>query len=532
MEGAVAKWNSLRVETWRDVLEWNSRVYKGKLALVARESGKERTYDELNARVNRLCNALLGLGLKKGDRVAVLASDLPEYVEIASASKAGFVYVPLNWRLQPEELVYIIKDSGAVAVCVENGFADSIRAIKDQIPEVKHFICIDGAATDMLNYEELIQRHSPEDPEVDVDEDDLLGIVYTSGTTGQPKGVVKKHRDTLRFSRMINWPGQLTAHSKCLGMWPMFHVALLHAGFSFLMFGATQYILKKFDVEAVIKLVSEVGITHLAGAPTMLVRITDHPDRPKHDMSSLHSIAYGGSPMPLEGLKRGIEAFGPVFHQGFGMTEGTGQTVLTGQDHLKAITEPGKEQILLSVGKALPGCELRLVDDDGHDVPQGEPGEAVFRSQAIIAGYWNNPEATAELIQDGWLHTGDICREDEEGYIYIVDRKKDLIISGGENIASKDVENAIYSHPAVAECAVIGVPSEQWGEEVKAVISLRAGMSVSEAEIVDLCTEKLGRFKKPRSVEFWEDLPKNPVGKILKREIREKYWAGRDRRVG
>jgi len=183
----MAKWNSLRVETWRDVLEWNSRIYKGKLALVAWETGKQITYDELNARVNRLCNALLDLGLKKGDRVAVLASDLPEYVEIASASKAGFVYVPLNWRLQPDELVYIIKDSGAVAVCVEDKFADNIRAVRDQIPAVKHCICIDGAATDMLNYEELIQGYSPEDPEIDVDEDDLLGIVYTSGTTGQPR---------------------------------------------------------------------------------------------------------------------------------------------------------------------------------------------------------------------------------------------------------------------------------------------------------------------------------------------------------
>ncbi len=214
------------------------------------------------------------------------------------------------------------------------------------------------------------------------------------------------------------------------------------------------------------------------------------------------------------------------------MTEGTGQTALTGPDHLRAVTAPGMEKLLLSVGKALPGCELRLVDDDGTDVALGEPGEIVFRSEAIIAGYWQNPAATAELIRDGWLHTGDIGREDAEGYIYIVDRKKDLIISGGENIASKDVEDVLYTHPAVAECAVIGVPSAEWGEGVRAVVTLRTGMSVTAAELIELCTEKLGRFKRPRSVEFRDVLPKNPVGKILKREIREEYWAGRDRRVG
>jgi len=528
----MGKWNSLRMETWRDVMEWNVRIYGDKPAVVSPETGKKWTYSELNERTNRLCNALLQRGIKKGERIAILATDVPEYLEVASTAKAGFVYVPLNWRLKPDELVYIINDCGAVALFVEECFMDAVRAVKDQLQTVKHYFCIEGAPDDAESYDALLAAADDDDPGIDVVEEDLLGIVYTSGTTGLPKGVIKKHRDTLRFSRLINWPGQLSSHSRCLGMWPLFHVALLHANFSFLMFGCTQYLLKRFDDEKVLKLVNDEKITHLAGAPTMLVRLTDHPDRPEYDTSSLHSIAYGGSPMPLDGLKRGIAAFGPVFHQGFGMTEGTGQTVLTGPDHLRAITEPGKDKILLSVGKPLPGCELRLVDDDGNDVSEGEPGEMVFRSEAIIAGYWNKPGETAELIQDGWLHTGDIGRKDEEGYFYIVDRKKDLIISGGENIASKDVESVIYSHPAVAECAVVGVPSEKWGEEVKAVISLRAGHTVGEQEIIELCAAKLGGFKKPRSVEIWDELPKNPVGKILKREIREKYWAGRDRKVG
>ena len=525
----MAKWNSLREETWRDVMEWCARIYPDKVAIVAPESNRRYTYSEFNERTNRLCNALIGLGLKKGDRIAVLSTDVPEYLEIASASKAGFAYVPLNWRLKPAEMVYILNDAGARAVFVEERFADAIRAVKSQIPSLKYFFCLDGKPQDMISYDELMKA-SPEDPGVDVVMNDLLGIVYTSGTTALPKGVIKKHRDVVRYTRLAN-SGQIRNDSRCLGMWPLFHVALLHANFIFLKCGATQYLLKRFDVEKILKLINDEKITHLAGAPTMLARMTEHPDRPKYDTSSLHSIAYAGSPMPVEAIRRGIEAFGPVFHQGFGMTEGTGQTVLTREEHLLAITDPSKERILASVGKPLPGCRLRIVDDDDKDMPKGQPGEIIFKSDAIIEGYWNKPEATADLLRNGWLHTGDIGKIDEDGYVYIVDRKKDMIISGGENIASKEVEAVIYGHPAVFECAVIGVPSEAWGEDVKAIVSLKEGMTATPEEIITFATERLGGFKRPKTLEIWPDLPKNPVGKILKREMREKYWAGLDKRV-
>jgi len=213
------------------------------------------------------------------------------------------------------------------------------------------------------------------------------------------------------------------------------------------------------------------------------------------------------------------------------MTEGTGQTVLTSADHIRAITEPGKEHILASVGKPLPGCEMRLVDDDDNDVPPGQPGEIVFRSEAIIEGYWNRPEETAQLLKNGWMHTGDIGRLDEEGYLYIVDRKKDLIVSGGEKIASKEIEAVAYTHPAVLEAAVVGVPSDQWGEEPKLIVSLKPDMKLTPDELLAYCTERLSGFKRPKTVEIWPELPKNPAGKILKREIREKYWAGRTKRV-
>jgi acyl-CoA synthetase (AMP-forming)/AMP-acid ligase II len=263
----------------------------------------------------------------------------------------------------------------------------------------------------------------------------------------------------------------------------------------------------------------------------MLVRMINHPKLKQYDMSSLHSIAYAASPMPVEALKVGMKVLAPVFHQGFGMTEGTGQTALTAADHVRALTEPGKEQILSSVGKPLPGCRMKLVDDDDNEVKPGEPGEIVMRSDAIIEGYWKRPQETADLLKGGWMHTGDIGRFDAEGYLYIVDRKKDVIVSGGEKIASKEVEAAAYQHEAVMEAAVIGVPSDQWGEDVKLIVSLKPGMNTTTEELMKFTAEKLGGFKKPKSVEIWPDLPKNPAGKILKREMREKYWAGKTKRV-
>lgn len=524
-------WNSLRIETWRDVMEWCARIYTDKTAVISVDTGKKWTFTQLNERTNRLCNALIGLGVKKGERIATLSTDFPEMLEVACACKAGFAAVPLNWRLKDTEVAAILNDCTPSVIFVEQQFAPIIDSIRKQVPSLRQFICFDGSPAGWLNYDDLTTNASSADPCVDVSETDLLAIIYTSGTTGVPKGVIKKHRDTLRFGRLVNWPGQINSHSRCLGMWPLFHAALLHANFPFIMFGATTYLMKRFDAEGVLKLIDQEKITHLAGAPTMLIRMMNHPNLSKYDMSSLHSIAYAASPMPVEALKLGMKVLAPVFHQGFGMTEGTGQTVLTSADHVRAITEPGKDHILASVGKPLPGCQMRLVDDDDRDVPPGQPGEIVFRSEAIIEGYWNRPEETAQLLKNGWMHTGDIGRFDEEGYLYIVDRKKDLIVSGGEKIASKEVEAAAYTHPAVLEAAVIGVPSDQWGEEPKLIVSLKPDKKLTPDELLAYCAERLSGFKRPKSVEIWPELPKNPAGKILKREIREKYWAGRAKRV-
>jgi len=527
----MAKWVPAGEETWRDVMEWRARLYPDKLAVVCPGTGKQWTFKEFNQRVNSLANALAGFGVAKGDRVAVLATDIPEYMEIACTNKAGNVCIPVNWRLKEPEMTYVINHSGANTVFVAEQYLDTIRSIRSQLPGVSRFICIDANPDDMLSYDELIRSYPPDDPCIDVSPNDMLAIIYTSGTTGLPKGVIKTHRESLCFIRLLNGLGQIRNDDRCLSLWPMFHVGLIHANLTFFMWGASQWLIQRFDPEAVLELICSEKITNLGAVPTMIIRLMEHPNLAKYDLSSLRSIVYTGSPMPVEALRRAIDIFGPILYQGFGMTEATGQTVLTMEDHIRALKEPGMERILSSVGKPFPGCEMRLVDDSDNDVPAGTPGEIVFRSNCMIEGYWNNPEETKELLKSGWMHTGDIGRLDENGYLYIVDRKKDLIVSGGENISSKEIEDVIYTHPAVMECAVIGVPSDKWGEEVKVVVALREGMKATSDDIMNHCAEHLGGFKKPKSVEIWAGLPKNPVGKILKREVREKFWVGRERRV-
>ena len=527
----MSRWSSFREETWRDVMEWRALLYPDKPALICSATGVKRTFKELNERVNQLANALIDHGLKKGDRIAVLATDIPEYFEIACTSKAGLVEIGLVWRLKGQELAYIINDSGANTVFVEEQFCETIRSIRPQLPKVKTYICIDGSPKDMLSYEELLSKYPANDPGVDVCEDDLLTLVYTSGSTGLPKGVIRKHGDILRFARMFMRALGVRNDDRCLSNLPLSHVSLFHINFLYLMAGATQWLVKRFDPPVVLELIQREKLTFLLSVPTMVISLTEDPYRAKCYLGSLRCIWYVGSPMPAEGVRRGMDAFGPILGQIYGLTEGTGLSFLYPEEQLAALKDPAKHKILTSAGKPIPGCQMRLVDDNDNDVPIGELGEIAFRSDCIIEGYWNKPEETKATMKNGWMHTGDIGKLDKNGYLYVVDRKKDVIVSGGENVASKEVEAVIYTHPAVLECAVIGVPSERWGEEVKAIVSLRRGMTATPDEIVDYCDTRMAGFKKPKSVEIWPELPKDTMGKIMKKAMREKYWAGYERRV-
>jgi len=524
------KWDSIRIETWRDIMEWNAQLYPDKVAFCEVATERRWTFKEHNEVVNRLCNALYGLGLEKGDRAAVLSGDLVEYCQIAMICKAGLVYVPVNWRLTGPEAAYIINDSGAKVLFVDKDHVDVARSIKKDIPEVAHMICINTSPGDMINYDDFLASASPEDPGIDVEEADLLGLPYTSGTTALPKGVVRTHHNVVGLARMLVRPLRYRHDDIYLSVLPLFHVGMLHLQFPQYMIGMTQYIMR-FEPKAVMEAIQKYKITIFQAVPTMVIAMTEHPDRDKYDLSSLRVLRYVGSPMPADAAKRAWNAFGPILTQTYGTTEGTGLVLLSPEDHARALSDCSQEHILNSAGKPILGCQLKIVDDNDNEVPGGTVGEICLRSKAMVESYWNKPEETAETFKAGWYHTGDMGRIDEEGYVYILDRKKDIIISGGENISARDVENIIYSHPAVLECAVIGVPSDKWGEEVKAIVVPREGMTVTPEELMDYCGDKMAGFKRPKSVEIWHELPKNPTGKILKREIRERYWAGRGRKV-
>jgi acyl-CoA synthetase (AMP-forming)/AMP-acid ligase II len=384
--------------------------------------------------------------------------------------KAGLVYVPINWRLTGQEAAYIINESGAKVLFVDQEHVDVFRSIKNDIPGVKHIICINGSPEDMINYDDFIAPASPEDPGVDVEETDVLGLVYTSGTSALPKGVVYTHQKTIEIGRLQVREPNYRNDDTFLGVLPLFHVAMLNVQFSKYNIGMTQYIMR-FEPKAVMETIQKYKITAFQAVPIMVITMTEHPDRPKYDLSSLRILIYVGSAMPAEAAKRAWKAFGPVLYQVYGATEGGG-TILKAEDHAKALSDPSKEYILKSAGKPILGCVLKILDDSGNEVLSGTMGEICFRTKTSVEKYWKKPEE-------------------------------------------------------VQECAVIGVPSEKWGEEVKAIIVPRQGMTVTPEEIVEYCQDKMAGYKRPKSAEVWEELPKNPSGKILKREMRQKYWAER-----
>jgi len=523
------KWNSVLIETWRDIMEWNAQLFPDKLAFHEVATEREWTFKQHNETVNRLCNALLGLGLTKGDRVPDLSGDLIEYCQIAMACKAGLVYVPINWRFTGPEAAHIINESEAKILFIDKDHIDIARSIKNDTPQLKHIICINASPKDMIHYYHLIASASPEDPGVDVEESDTLGIPYTSGTAAFPKGVVRTHGDVLVIDRLQVRDPRYRHDDIYLGALPLFHVAMLNLQFALYMIGATQYIMR-FEPKAIMQAIQKYKVTVWQGVPTMVISIMDHPDRPKYDLSSLRILKYVGSPMPSGAARRAWEIFGPILFQVYGATEGGG-TILKPEDHAKAFEDPSKEYILNSAGKPCIGSELKIVDDNDNEVPPGTMGEVCFRTKKMVTQYLKKPEETAETFRNGWFHTGDMGRMDEEGYLYLLDRKKDIIVSGAENVSAREVENIIYTHPAVQDCAVIGVPSERWGEEVKAIVVPRPGMTIAPEEIVDFCRDKMAGYKRPKSADIWHELPKTPTGKILKREVREWYWKGEKRRV-
>ena len=495
----------------------------------------ESTYARFNARANRLAHALRRLGVGPGHNVAILMYNRPEMLESMFACfKAGCGAVPINFRLHPREFAFIIDHSEASVVLVSPEFDEPIAEIRERIPRARSVITVSEGAAGLLDYEALLAAESDEFDDADVGADDVAWIFYTSGTTGQPKGAMLTHRNLLAMTMSFYadmTPG-LGPEDVVLHAAPLSHgsglYALPNVG------KAAAHIIpdaKSFDPEVILKLIEEHRVTNMFAAPSMIKRLLDSPAVDRHDHSSLKSLNYGGGPTLVEDLLAAMRKMGPCLVQLYGQGEAPMTiTYLAHHDHVLEGT-PEQRQRLGSAGIPRTDVEVAVFDADDRELPPGEIGEIATRSDLVMKGYWRNPEATAASLRNGWLHTGDLGYLDERGYLFIMDRSKDMIISGGENIYPREIEEVIIQHPAVREVAVIGVPDSRWGEAIKAVVARAPGQTVSEEEIIDFCRDHIASYKKPKSVDFVDELPKNNYGKIVKQELRAKYWEGRERGV-
>ena len=501
------------------------------------QGDRRLTYREAGEEVNRLANALVDTGLQTGDRAAILSKNSVEYVLLYFAcSKAGVVLVPLNYRLAPPEWSYIVNDSEAKVLFSASEFVQGIDGVRGELARIGQFINLDGeGASGWDGYRSFVEGKPTTAPDRTVLPDDDVYQMYTSGTTGRPKGAVLTHRAATANTVQVAFAMGATIESKPGERWlivaPVYHAAAAITVFSGVYWSACLYIMPDFIPHEVVRALDEEDVAMTTLVPAMIQAcLVMVPDVAQREYKNLRLISYGGSPIAEQTLRRAVEVFKCDFAQGYGMTETTAViSYLLPSDHQRALRE--KPSLLLSAGRPLVGTEVRLVDENDTPVPHGSIGEIIMRGPQVMRGYWNLEDASAEALRGGWMHTGDAGVLDEEGFIYIQDRVKDMIVSGGENIYPREVEEVLFQHPAVADAAVIGVPDQRWGETVKAIVVPREGQHPTPEEVIEFCRGRLGGFKLPRSVDFVETLPRNPSGKVLKRELRERYWAGETRRV-
>jgi long-chain acyl-CoA synthetase len=496
-------------------------------------AGRRQTWREVGQRVPRLAAALRSFGIEGGAFVAALAMNSDRYVELFFAVPwAGGAFAPLNIRWSVAENEYALTDSKSTVLFVDEHFIDQARELRDRLPWVKVLVYMGEGATPegMLSYEDLVAQHEPM-PDANRSGEDLWVIFYTGGTTGHPKGVMMSHRGL--FVATMGYLAWLpdVEDLRFVYVAGYFHFAGASALLYITLAGGTHIPLPKFDPVLVMEAISQHKATNAVLVPTMINMLLAHPDFDKYDLSSLRTCVYGGSPMPEALITQAMKKLpGWRFFQVFGMTETGGfASILRWRDH---ITSGPKAKRLRSAGQPAFGNEVKIVLPDGSTARPDTLGEIVVRSDMLMSGYLNNPQATAAVLKDGWMHTGDAGTMDEDGFIYVADRIKDMIVTGGENVYSVEVERVLFMHPAVREAAVIGIPSAQWGEGVHAVVVLKEGASVTEAELTAHCRAHIGGYKIPRSYEFRSDpLPVTPVGKVRKNVLRDPYWEGHARKI-
>lgn len=497
------------------MLEKNSRAYPNKLAIV--DGDKRLSFKELNERVNAVANGMSEMGMKKNDRAAVLMDNCSEYLELYHATaKAGVIIVPINARLVSKEIKFILDDAGCFCLFFHKKYEDKILEIYNDCKSVRKFICVNSTmGGKALPYEEIIAKNSKETPIIYNELDDVAMVLYTSGTTGVPKGAMVTHGN--HVWNAMNYHLEVGLGLDAIGLvgTPLFHVG----GFGvlnepILYCGGALVIMKEFNAARYMEAIEQEKVTHIFLLTIMWNEIADLPNLKDYDTSSVKVIIAAAAPMAPTRINRLIECIGGRFLFGMGMTE-SGPTYLMTKntkdylDHLGTIGYPWRQ------------VEIRVVDENGNDARAGETGEVILRGPTIFKGYWNRPDANAKAFRGGWFHTGDIVRLDEDGFIYFADRKIDMIKSGGENVYATEVEQIILTHPKISEVAVVGVPDSKWGEAVKAFVKMKQGESMTEEELIEFCKGRMAGFKKPKYVEFREEFPRSVSGKIMKTKLRQ-----------
>ena len=520
----------LGLQTLGEIVERNMAIHANREALVY--GGRSFTYGEFGRRAFRLANGLHDRGIRPQQRVAILAQNSNAYVETYAAGEvAGHITVAINYRLAPPEILYILKDSAPDALIFDAEYADVVAGLRSDLPNLATFIAIGEGGPDWAeDYETVLAAAADTPPPTCSGPDDIAYIIYTSGTTGHPKGAMLDHKGQVGFARELVMDFSVRPTDRILLVMPFYHIGAKCNQLSNSLVGAAIVLHRAYDVDAVARSIEQDRVTTAHLAPVMVQDLVDLPNRGDYDHSRLKLVQYASGPMAVAPLTRAVAAYGPIFSQVYGMTESGSATVLHAYQHVLDGTEKDARR-LASAGQVATDYRIRVVREDGSDCDIEELGEILINGPGVMRGYWNNPEATAEALENGWMRSGDIGLMDEDGFLYVFDRKKDMIISGGENIYPREVEEAIYAHPAVFEVAVVGVPDERWGEAVKAFVALKPDGEANEAEIIDHCRAHIASYKKPKSVEFIDALPRLANKKIDKKQLRAAFWQGKTRNV-
>lgn len=515
------------IRTIADVTRQHARTRPERTAI--HYEGRDITFAELDRRANQVANGLIAEGLKPQARIAILSKNAPAFFDLwFGGAKADAVLVPVNFRLAPPEAAFVIEDAAAELLFVGTDFYPLVEKVERELKSVRRIIALDGGHASWIDYEQWLAAQPARDPALPISADHCAIQMYTSGTTGHPKGAQLSHANLLPLAeggmRQFGRWHDADVNLVCM---PLFHIG--GSGWALIGFygGIKTVLMRDADPAAILRVIPEQKVTKSFMVPALLLFLLQHPQCQTTDFSSLELIVYGASPAPVDLVRKAVKVFGCELAQVYGLTETTGAiTYLPPEEH----GENSGER-LKSCGKPMAGVEIRVVDASGNDVATGEVGEIITRSTQNMMGYWNQPDATRHAIRHDWFHTGDAGYLDSDGYIYIYDRVKDMIISGGENVYPAEVENALFGHPAVADVAVIGVPDDKWGEAVKALVVKKPGADVSADELIAFARERIAHYKAPRTIDFVDALPRTPTGKILKRELRKPFWTGRERQV-